>query len=181
MLLVSQLGSQVFADEGWLGTHARAQVFAAWLGEQTYDLILTGVQAADDLDGQLVPLLGAMTGMPHASVVVAVEAGDGVAKIRQEFAAGATADLEIQLPAIIGVQAARQEPRYAPIAKIRQAQQAGQLVEHEVEPARGSAGLTIRRMYTPEVTGHAEMLEGDEDDVAARIIELVRQRGLLTS
>lgn len=169
------------ADEAWLATQARAKVFSSWLQAGGYDLVLTGVQAADDLDGQLVPLLGAMTGMPHASVVVAVEAGDGTAQVRQEFAGGATTDLEISLPAVVGVQAARQEPRYAPIAKIRQAQQDGELVEHDAESAAGASGLTVRRLYTPEVTGHAEMLEGGEDDVAARIIELVRQRGLIAN
>ncbi|MFV2039683.1 MAG: electron transfer flavoprotein subunit beta/FixA family protein, partial [Acidimicrobiales bacterium] len=67
------------------------------------------------------------------------------------------------------------------ISKIRQAQQEGGLEEHAVEPPTPSTGLTVRRMYPPEQSDHAEMLEGGEEDVAARIIELVRDRGLLQS
>ncbi|MFV2039684.1 MAG: electron transfer flavoprotein subunit beta/FixA family protein, partial [Acidimicrobiales bacterium] len=103
------------ADDAWVDTHARAAVFASWLSDQDYDLVLSGVQAADDLDGQLVPLLGALAGWPHASVVVGVEADNGVAHVSQEFAGGVVAELDMTLPAVIGVQAGREEPRYAPI------------------------------------------------------------------
>lgn len=167
------------ASDGWLDTHTRARVFADWLGDRSYDLILTGVQAADDLDGQLAPLVGAMTGLPHISVVVSVEAKDGAAQVHQEYAGGVVAELEVQLPAVIGVQAARQEPRYAPISKIRQAQTEGGIEEYEVARPASFGGLTVKRMYTPEVSGHAEMLEGTEEEVAARIVELLRKRGLL--
>lgn len=171
----------VGSSDEWIDTHTRAGVFAAWLAGKDYDLVLTGVQASDDLDGQLVPLLGAMAGWPHVSVVVGVEVNDGRARVSQEFAGGTIAELDVELPAVIGIQAGREEPRYAPISKIRQAQQAGGLEEHEVEPPAASSGLTVRRMYPPETSDHAEMLQGDEDAVAAKIIELVRDRGLLQS
>ena len=169
------------ASETWVDTHTRAAVLAGWLGANSYDLVFTGVQANDDLDGQLAPMLGAMAGLPHVSVVVGVEVKDGIAHVQQEYAGGSVASLEVQLPAVIGVQAAREEPRYAPISKIRQAQQDGGLQEEDVDVPTASAGLTVRRMYLPEQTGHAEMLEGSDEDVAGRIIELLRDRGLLTS
>src|SRR6266568_4344094 len=48
-------------------------------------LVITGVQASDDLDGQLPPMLGAYLGLPHVSVGVAVEADGGAVTLRQEF------------------------------------------------------------------------------------------------
>lgn len=169
------------SSETWVDTHTRAAVFAGWLGENQYDLILTGVQAADDLDGQLAPMLGALAGLPHVSVVVGVEVKDGIAHVHQEYAGGSVAELEVRLPAVIGVQAARQEPRYAPISKIRQAQQEAGLQEEEVDVPTVATGLTVRRMYLPEQTDHAEMLEGSDEEIAGRIIELLRERGLLSS
>jgi len=166
------------ASEAWLPTSSRARIFADWLEGQDYDLVLTGVQAADDIDGQLAPLLGAMRGIPHVSVVVSVEANDGTAKVQQEFAGGTIAELDVQLPAVIGVQAARAEPRYAPIAKIRQAQQDGGLEEQSVQLPDARSGMSIRRLSAPEQSGHAEMLDGSDEEVAAKIIELLRDRGL---
>jgi electron transfer flavoprotein beta subunit len=169
------------ASEARVDTRTRARILASWLQGQDYDLILTGVQAADDLDGQLAPMLGALVGLPHLSVVTGVEVTDGTARVQQEFAGGAVAELNVQLPVVIGVQTARSEPRYAPISKIRQAQQAGGLVEEEIDPPPAASGLTVRRMYPPEQTDHAEMLTGSDEDVAGRIIELLRERGLVTS
>ncbi len=167
------------AADGWVGTHARAAVLAAWLQDQAPDLVLTGVQAADDLDGQLPALLGARLGLAHASVVVAVESKEGTARVRQEFSAGRSAVLEVPLPAVLGIQAARQAPRYAPISRIRQAMQAGGLEEIEVAAPEPAAGMSVRRLYPPEKSGHAEMLAGGPAEVAARIVELLQAKGLV--
>ncbi|HLF40950.1 MAG TPA: electron transfer flavoprotein subunit beta/FixA family protein [Acidimicrobiia bacterium] len=165
--------------EGGIDSHTRAAVLAEWISGASADLVLTGVQAVDDLDGQLPPILGARLGWPHVSVVVSVEAKDGVAHVTQEFSGGVAARLEIHTPAVIGIQAARQAPRYASITRIRQAQQAGGLEEVDVAVPAASNGVTVRRLYVPEKTGHAEMLTGSVEEVAERIIELVRAKGVL--
>lgn len=162
-------------------THARAAAFAAYLRDNPADLVITGVQAPDDLDGQLPSALAAHLGWPHASVVVSVESAGDKVRVRQEFSGGRAADLEMILPAVVGLQAARQTPRYAPITKIRQAMQAGELTETSVTPEGGEHGLTVRRMYVPESTTHAEMLSGEPDEVADKIIELLRGRSLVRS
>jgi electron transfer flavoprotein beta subunit len=166
--------------EGWIDSHTRAAVLAEWLSGQEVDLVLAGVQAVDDLDGQLPALLGPMLGWPHVAVVIGVEAKDGVAHVSQEFGGGRAARLELRLPAVVGVQAARQPCRYASITRIRQAQQGGGIEEVEVSaPAGAGAAVTVRRLFAPEKTGHAEMLTGSPEDVADRILDLIRTKGLL--
>jgi electron transfer flavoprotein beta subunit len=41
--------------EGWIDSHTRAAALTSWLSGQEVDLVLAGVQAVDDLDGQLPP------------------------------------------------------------------------------------------------------------------------------
>jgi electron transfer flavoprotein beta subunit len=161
----------------WTGD--RAALLAAYLEGQPADLVVTGVQAADDLDGQLPSMLAARLGLPHVSVVVGVEASGETVMARQEFAGGRTHELELQLPAVVGVQSARSAPRYAPISRIKQAMQSGGLGEVAVTPSAASAGLVVRRMHTPESTGQAEMLAGSPADVADRIVGLLKERGLV--
>jgi electron transfer flavoprotein beta subunit len=165
--------------DGWIDTHTRAAILAAWLAQEPFDLVLTGVQAADDLDGQLPSLLGARLGRPHVSVVVRVEAKDASVLVRQEFSAGRATELEVALPAVIGVQAARQAPRYASITRVRQAMQEAQIVEVPATSGGDGPGLEVRRLYAPEVAGHAEMLEGTPAEVAGRIVELLRAKGVV--
>jgi electron transfer flavoprotein beta subunit len=160
-------------------TGDRAALLAGYLTAEPADLVMTGVQAADDLDGQLPPMLAAHLGQPHVSVVVAVEAADGGVIVRQEFAGGRVHELKVGLPAVIGVQAARQAPRYAPISRIRQAMQAGGLREVAADPAAPAPAPLVRRMFRPEQTSHAQMLTGTADDVAGAIADLLRDRGLV--
>ncbi len=166
--------------DGWVGTHRRVAVLGAWLAAEPHDLVLVGVQAVDDLDGQVPALLGARLGVPHVSVVTRVEpTGNGTVVAHQEYSGGRAAELEVALPAVVGVQAARQAPRYASITRIRQAMQEGTIETAAAVEAADDGGLRVRRLYVPEATGHAEMLDGDAGAVAGRIVELLRTRGLL--
>ena len=166
-------------DNGTLLTGDRAAILAGYLAAEPADLVITGVQAADDLDGQLPPMLAAHLGQPHVSVAVGVTVADGAVTVRQEFAGGRVHQLRVELPAVIGVQAARQAPRYAPISRIRQAMQAGGLREVAADPAAASPAPAVRRMSRPEPATRAEMLTGSADDVAEAIADLLRSRGLV--
>ncbi|MHB8244203.1 MAG: electron transfer flavoprotein subunit beta/FixA family protein [Acidimicrobiales bacterium] len=166
--------------ERWLSTRERADLLAPVVSEIGADLVLTGVQAADDLDGQLAGILAGVLGMPHAAVVVRVEAKDASVRVTQELGGGRSVDEEIALPVLLGIQTAGQAPRYAAISRIRQAMQAGGIEERVVTvPPEDRKATTLRRLYAPEQTGHAEMLSGAPEEVAGQIVELLRARGLV--
>ncbi|MBI3688673.1 MAG: electron transfer flavoprotein subunit beta/FixA family protein [Actinobacteria bacterium] len=160
-------------------TRSRAAAVAAWLKDNPADLVLSGVQAPDDLDGQLPAALGAALGLPHVSVVVSVALDGAAAIVRQEFSGGRAADLNVTLPAVLGIQVARQAPRYAPVTRVRQVMQSTTIDEASVAVDEAAAGIRVRRMYPPEKTTHAEMIDGSPAEVAARIVELLRSRSLV--
>jgi electron transfer flavoprotein beta subunit len=170
---------KITGDDGGLLTGDRAALLAGYLAAEPADLVITGVQAVDDIDGQLPPMLAAHLGQPHVSVVVGVTVADGAVTVRQEFAGGRVHELRVELPAVIGVQAARQAPRYAPISRIRQVMQAGGLREAAAEPAAAAPAPLVRRLFRPEQAAHAELLAGDADEVAEAIADLLRTRGLV--
>ena len=161
-------------------SHSVARALAAAIREQPYDLILTGVQAVDDLDGQVGVLLATYLGIPHISVVSGIEVNpvNRTATVHQEYAGGIMATFEVDLPAVLGVQASRAVPRYAPVSRVRQAMKTAQIAEIEAAvPAR--AGISVKRMFKPESAEHAEMLEGDTEEIVERVTEILRERGLL--
>jgi electron transfer flavoprotein beta subunit len=157
--------------------HALAHALAGAMKPLDASLVLTGVQSVEDLDGQVPVLLAAMLGWPHVSVVTGIEVKDEVALVKQEFSGGVMAELAVTLPAVIGIQAARQAPRYAPVSKVRQIQKTAKLEEIAAEAANGGCGLTIRRMSKPEVAGRAEILEGEPDEIAAKLVTILKERG----
>jgi len=86
--------------------HVLAKALASVLSGMEYDLVLTGVQAADDRDGQLGVLLANYLDVPHVSVVSGVAPSNGAVTVQKEYAGGVMAEFEVDLPAVLGVQAA---------------------------------------------------------------------------
>lgn len=164
---------------GWVSGRARAEALASWIRTQDYDLVLCGVQAPDDLDGHLPGLLGALLGHPHASVVVAVEPDGGRLVVTQEHSGGRLARLAIEPPAVLGIQSSLRDPRYVSEMRIRLAGMGGGVRTVAVAPAGADAGVAPRHLAPPPAARRAEMLEGDADQVAAALLGLLRDRGLI--
>jgi electron transfer flavoprotein beta subunit len=161
-----------------LESRDQARLLADAIKDMSPDLVLTGVQAIDDLNGQMGPMLAAHLDMPYVGVVIDVKAAGGAATVSKEFAGGATAEYEVSLPMVVGIQAASQPPRYAPVSKIRQMSKTATIEEIEVDEDEFDPA-PINKMAKPVAAGHAEMIDGEPEEVAAKIIELIQDRGLL--
>lgn len=159
-------------------SHEAAKALAGVIGGMPFDLILTGVQAADDRDGQLGVLLAHYLGLPHVSVVTGVTVAGGAVTVHKEYGGGVTAEFDVSLPAVLGIQAARQTPRYVPVARVRQAMRSATIDEVSGSAAGVTAGTGVNRMFKPESGAGARMLEGSASDVAAKIIGIIREKGI---
>lgn len=159
-------------------SHTQARLLADAIKSLSPDLVFTGVQAADDRDGQIGPMIAAHLGFPYVGVVTGVTAKDGKAVVHKEYAGGLMAEFEVTLPMVVGVQAAHQPPRYAPVSKIRQIAKTAKIDEIAGGEAAG-AGSTVRRMFKPVSAGHAEMWEGSPEEVAEKIAALIAEKGFL--
>jgi|SRR5579864_1120072 len=161
-------------------SHTTARALAATLSGMQFDLVLTGVQAIDDLDGQVGPLLATLLEAPHVSVAthLKLEADGRTLSVQQEYGGGITADLEVDLPAVVGVQAARATPRYASVSRVRQLMRSAEL-ETASADVTASAALKIERLFKPVSTTHAQMIDGSPTDVADAITRILSDRGLL--
>ena len=51
--------------------------------------------------------------------------------------------------------------------------------EIEADTVPEVPAATVRRLLKPEPAGRAEMISGDDGAIAARILEIVRQRGIV--
>lgn len=163
-----------------LSNQARAALLAAYCRTEGFDLMLTGVQAIDDLDGQIAGLVAGQLQAAHASVVRDVALGSGQVTCIQEYSGGKMAELALSTPAVLGVQAAQKPPRYVTVSKIRQVQKSANLEEVEEDVVK-TPGMVVRRLYPPVASSHAEMWGDDVDDVADRIVSLLEARKLLRS
>ncbi len=145
------------------------------------DLILLGVQAHDELDGGLAPYLAAALDMPYVGVIRGVrrDEAQGVLSVCKEFPGAVMARLTVAIPAVLGILGAEQPPRYVPVSRVRAAMKTAQFEAVESPPTAAVPAPAIRRLYPPPVGAGAEMLTGSETEVAARIVEILVEKGLL--
>lgn len=165
------------APEDARDPRAAALMLAAALRPLEADLILTGVQAPDDLEGQTAPLVGAALGLPHVNVVTGIELSGSSVTVTQEFSGGLVATLRGDLPIVLGVQSSREEPRYAAITRVRAAMAGGKLETVAVDVPAQAPRVELRRLYKPESTSHAEMIEGGAEEAATALAGILKDRG----
>lgn len=162
-----------------VGNHALARAFASSIRGMEPNLILTGVQAHNDIDGVLGPLVAEYLEMPYIGYVSGISIDGSTCTVRKEYPGGLIAEMEVALPAVLGIQAAESPPRYVAISKVRQAMKSVTIDEQAPQELDLSGGPTITRMYQPESGERATMIEGDIDQIAGKLIDLLRESGAL--
>jgi electron transfer flavoprotein beta subunit len=163
-----------------------AKVLAATIKDKAYDLILTGAQAGD-LGAGIVPVaLAEMLGVPHATLVVGLEVEDGKVKVKRELEGGLMEVLEMDMPAVIGIQTGINEPRYVSIMGIRKASKKeiklldiSDLGLLPTDIGEEGSLTTIEEMSVPPVTKVAEILEGDPAEAASKLAAIMKEKGVL--
>jgi electron transfer flavoprotein beta subunit len=162
-----------------VSSHTAARLLAEAIKGIPHDLILTGVQSAEDLDGQVPVLLATYLGLPHVSVVTGVELQGNRALVKKEYAGGMLAEFEVDLPAVLGIQAAKQAPRYAPISRVRSIMKEKKIQQLSSGDGSQKSGLQVRRMFKPESGNRAVMIEGDPDEIADKVVGILKERSLV--
>lgn len=163
-----------------------AKVLAAVVKGQEFDLVLTGCMANDDGNMAVGVAVAEELGVPHAAMVKKLEIGDGKVKAYRELEGGISEVVEIDLPAVITIQTGINEPRYAPIRGIREAQKKELkvlkledlgLAESDVNA--DSSLVELQKLYIPEVVSHAEIIEGEPEEKAEIMATKLVKGGLL--
>ena len=151
-----------------------ARALAGVVAAESPDLVLTGVQSADSVQGSTGVALAELLGLPRVAVVTQLDwNGSGPATVSRELEGGLVDIVEVDTPAVLTIQTGINEPRYANLRAIKQAEQ------HEIGVVGAESGepaYRVRRMFSPPRGSGAEMLDGDPAQVAQRILELVRER-----
>ena len=161
-----------------------ATILKAVVEKGNYDLILTGAQA-DDGAGQIGGMLAAMLDVPYASVVNSIEVlSDSQLKVGREIEGGNQEMNEIALPCVLSIQTGINEPRYVGIRGIRKVASVDIPVwgasDLGIDPANvGESGAKVKRIdyFIPEMGEGAEILEGSSEEIAEKLIDLLKAKG----
>src|SRR5579883_1599480 len=164
------------ADPAAFDPLATARLLAAALKPETPDLILTGLQSDDLGYGQTGVILAELLGLPHATIVMQVEAqGPGI-QVKRELEDGWFQHVEMPLPALLTIQSGISKLRYATLMGIKKAKtkEVKRLAPAELGESAANPRISLDRVYAPERTKRTQLFDGAPQEAAAQLVEKLK-------
>ncbi|WP_323191051.1 electron transfer flavoprotein subunit beta/FixA family protein [Halostella sp. PRR32] len=175
---------EALAEADLLDVGAKVQLLRAVVEEEDPDLILSGVQAGDDAFGATGVALADAIDFEWAAVVnhLDFDADESVAHVHRELEGGVDEVTDVETPAVLTIQTGINEPRYASLRGIRQAQSKEiapmDLDDLGLSPADVESDLALTGMYEPETESDATYFEGSPEEEASQLGDVLREKGV---
>jgi len=149
-----------------------ARLLAEAVKAESPDLVLTGLQSDDLGAGQTGVVMAELLGVPHATLVLAVEVIDSGIRVKKELEGGWFQHVEMPLPALLTVQSGGNKLRYATLMGIKRARTKE---TREIAAAAAQPRVDeVVKVSLPDKAKRTEMLSGPADEVAAKIVEKLK-------
>ncbi len=153
-----------------------ASTIAGFSRDKNFDLIFFGMQSQDRGSGQVGALAAEVLGIACATTVVGFAFADGVITVKRELEGGVKAVVKLKLPALITCQLGLNTPRYPTLPNIMKAKKkeilsfpiADLLKEKELTATAGA--------YPPAKKGSGVVLEGEVNDMAGRLVGILKEK-----
>jgi electron transfer flavoprotein beta subunit len=158
---------------GSLSPYAAASALAEAIRDEKPDLILTGLQSDDYGYGQTGVILAELLGVPHATIVIEVDASGEKLRVKRELESGWYQWYTMPTPALLTIQSGISQIRYATLKGIMAAK------KKEIKEVQPSAEIVdrpshqrIAKIYLPQKTKQTQLLgNGDAKAGAAELAQ----------
>ncbi|MDP7672676.1 MAG: electron transfer flavoprotein subunit beta/FixA family protein, partial [Vicinamibacterales bacterium] len=154
---------------------AVATALADAIKDETVDLVLTGLQSDDHGFAQTGVLLAALLGLPHATIIMDVEVGDGSLRVKRELEGGWFQWVTMPTPALLTIQSGINQLRYATLKGIMAAKKKEIRTVASAGAADGPAARQrIVALYPPEREKQTHFVDGTPSEAAQTLVKLLR-------
>ena len=158
-----------------------ADALAAAMAGEKFDLVLTGLQSDDQGFGQVGVVLAEKLGMPHATIIMEVQAsaspstgsGLGSLRVKRELEGGWFQWISLPLPALLTIQSGINQLRYATLKGIMAAKK--KEIRKVPPPPSGDPTQRILSVHFPEKAKKTQMIAGSPAEAAADLIKRLRE------
>jgi electron transfer flavoprotein beta subunit len=156
-----------------LSPYAAASALAAAIRDEKPDLIMTGLQSDDYGYAQTGVIMADLLGMPHATIVIEVDATADKLRVKRELESGWYQWYSMATPALLTIQSGISQIRYATLKGIMAAKKKEiKEVVPPVEIVERPSHQKIQKVYFPQKTKQTQFLgNGDAKAGAAALAE----------
>jgi len=148
---------------------------AAAMKEETFDLVLTGLQSDDQGFAQVGVIMAEILGLPHATIIMEVEvteASKGL-RVKRELEGGWFQWVAMPLPAVLTIQSGINQLRYATLKGIMAAKK--KEIRKAAAPGGAAAKQKIVSLYVPEKGKKTQIIPGSPAEAAKELVRKLRE------
>ena len=150
-----------------------AEALAGAIRDEKFDLVLTGLQSDDQGFGQVGVVLAEKLGMPHATIIMEVQASDSGLRVKRELEGGWFQWMSLPLPALLTIQSGINQLRYATLKGIMAAKK--KEIRKVAPPAASGSRQRVVGLYFPEKTKQTRMIGGPTAEAAKELVRVLRE------
>ncbi len=158
----------VLDDPSHLSPYSAASILTEAVSAEQPDLVLTGLQSDDNGYGQTGVIMAELLGLPHATIVIEVDASGEKLRVKRELESGWYQWYAMSTPALLTIQSGISQIRYASLKGIMAAKKKE---IKEVTPEATATGRPphqrIEKIYFPEKTKQTQFLGGGDAKAGA--------------
>ena len=152
---------------------AVAEALADALRPEAADLVLTGLQSDDQGFGQTGVVLAELLGVPHSTIIMEVELGDGQVRVKRELESGWFQWMTMPTPALLTIQSGINQLRYATLKGIMAAKRKD--IRKVVPEMASDVGQRIAELYVPEKSKETRFIDGTPLEAATELVRILRE------
>jgi len=156
-----------------LSPYAAASALVEAIRDEQPDLIMTGLQSDDYGYAQTGVIVAELLGMPHATIVIEVDASGEKLRVKRELESGWYQWYSMPTPALLTIQSGISQIRYATLKGIMAAKK--KEIKEVTPPAEivsRPSHQQLKRVYLPQKTKQTQLLgNGDAKAGAVALAE----------
>jgi electron transfer flavoprotein beta subunit len=162
-------------DEGLASADAfvTSEALAGAMRDEKFDLILTGLQSDDQGLAQVGVILAEKLGLPHATIIMEVQAEGQRLRVKRELEGGWFQWVEMPLPAVLTIQSGINQLRYATLKGIMAAKK--KEIRKAAAPAASAPRQKIVSLYIPEKAKKTQIIGGSAAEAAKELVRRLRE------
>ena len=150
-----------------------ASALADAMKTEQFDLVLTGLQSDDQGFGQTGVIVAEKLGLPHATIIMDVQAAPPAIRVKRELEGGWFQWVTMPLPAVLTIQSGINQLRYATLKGIMAAKK--KEIRAVALSAPVAAKIKIAALYAPEKTKKTQLIEGAPAAAAKELVRRLRE------
>ncbi len=154
-----------------------ASIIAGFAKDKGFDLVFTGMQSQDRGSAQVGVTIAGILGWACTSTIVGFEYADGAVVVKRELEGGLKGIVKMRTPAVVTCQLGLNLPRYPTLPNLMRAKKKEILaVAADSLISTEARAITCRFYPPPPRKGDCMLLEGDVNEMADRLLGILREK-----